>query len=587
MMRPPGSVGPILLAAGWVALAVGLPLLLDGPYEQALIVTAAVFALLGTSVNICFGYLGQVSFGHAAFFGLGAYVAGLLATLLGVNYWLALLPAMAVAGAAGALVGFASLRVGGAYFAIATLTFAEILRLLCTEWVELTRGPLGMVVMQSPIAPLEAIGLSFAAYHAMLALLALGAVQLGLMLLMRGPVGRAWLAIRESTPLAEAVGIPTLRHRVWNMALSGAVAGLAGGLFVPKIFVLTPDLFGASNSATGLLIAILGGRGTLVGPVLGGAIFALLPELLRAIEEYRMVLFALLLLLAVRLLPSGLAGGLGALLRLGTPAPRNAEPMPAPAPPTARTVPSGEPILVVEGVTKRYRGLTALSEVSFAVPEGAILGLIGPNGAGKSTLLGVLSAFIRPDAGTMLYAGREVATLEPHEAAALGLVRTFQHTTLYGSLSAFDNVLTATYGAAPVFSRSEAKRRAAAAAALAAVGLAEAAARRAEDLPYGEQRRLAIAVALAARPRLLLLDEPAAGLNPTEAAELATTLRRIRDGGVTVVIVDHNMQMMMGLCDRLVVLHHGRLIGGGTPAEVAADGAVVAAYLGAPEEVAA
>lgn len=550
-------------------------------YYAGLASYAIVLALLGMAVNISIGHLGLISFGHAAFFGLGAYTAGLLAVKLGVNFWLASLIAIVPGAALGVLVGFASLRLSGPYFAIATLATAEILRLVAGNWIDLTRGPLGVIVPRPRIGFLEAAGLNFAQYHLLICIMALAAVLVIVHRLIESPYGRAWTVLRDQEKLAESVGISPLRYRVSAIALSGGIAALAGALLVPKILVLSPDLFNLTVSATGLLAAILGGKGTLFGPVIGGAIFAVVPELLRFIDEYRVALFALLLLVVVRVKPDGLASFLPKL--------RSVLPEPA-SPAVVQAAERSQGDLVVSGLSKQFGGLKAVEDVSFAVQRNEIVGIIGPNGAGKTTCLSLISGFLPPSSGTVSLGPRAVGAIS-HEVALKGLVRTFQHTTICPTLSAFDNVLIGTHlllpetpGAAILKTRSfmlrESQRAAWARRCIDTVGLTARAAEVAGGMAYGEQRMLSIAIALAAQPDFLLLDEPAAGLNHSEATQLAALLRRLRAEGVTVVIVDHNLRMMMSLCDRLVVLHHGRMLAQGDPVSVRNRPEVIAAYLG-------
>jgi len=301
--------------AGSVVAAIVAATLVSSPYYAGLLAYAGVLVVFAISVNFVFGFLGYVTFGQAAFLGLGAYTAGLLATKLGWNYWMTLPLALLPAAGLGALVGFASLRLGGAYFAIASLTVAEILRLVAANWIDLTRGPLGVVVTAPPFPGATWLGMRpMAAYLAVTLILACGCLFLVLRL-KQTPYGRAWLAIRQSLPLAEAIGVPTLRYRVATVALSGALAALAGFLLVPKIFVLTPDLFSPTYSAIGLLAVILGGRGTVFGPVIGGLAFAMIPELLRVVDDIRMVVFAGLLLIIVRVWPGGFVSAVARLLR--------------------------------------------------------------------------------------------------------------------------------------------------------------------------------------------------------------------------------------------------------------------------------
>ncbi|MGB3067380.1 MAG: branched-chain amino acid ABC transporter ATP-binding protein/permease [Ottowia sp.] len=594
MMRDRSLAGLVLAVIASMLVAT----LLKSPVYAGLVAYAAVLGLFALSVNLVFGTLGYVTFGHAAFLGLGAYTAGIVTQAFGLNFWwtvpLAVVPGVLL----GAVLGLASIRLGGAYFAIASLTVAEILRLVAANWVDLTRGPMGLVVMPSAL-PGSWHGIGPQAGFLGAVLIAVALTVFILRRLQGSPVGRAWTAIRQSLPLAESLGIPTLRYRVANLALSGGIAGLAGALLVPKILVLTPDLLGPVYSATGLLAVILGGRGTLIGPLLGGAIFAVLPEWLRFLGDLRLAVFALLLLLIVRLLPGGLASLLprprSRRTLTATPAAQEERRLEAVFPPATETFERGELLLDVRGVAKSFRGLRALGGVDLKVHASEVVGLIGPNGAGKTTCLNVLSGYFAPDSGQIRLLGQDVAGIASHRMARLGLVRTFQQTTLFGDLSVADNVLVATHLAASEhalaavvrtrsFLKREAHRAAHARAAIERVGLGHRADALASSLSYGEQRMLAIASALAAGPRVLLLDEPAAGLNHTEATALANLIRSLRREGMGIIIIDHNLKMIMSLCDQVVVLHHGEKIAAGTPDEVRSDPVVVRAYMGGVAE---
>lgn len=588
----------------WIALLAGgaavvVPLAGTSGYLNSLLVLSCVYALLGLSTNLMFGYLGYTTFGQAAFLGLGAYTAALLSQHAGLSYWAAAAVAIVPGAGLGVLMAFASLRVGGAYFAICTMTVAEVLRLLADNWIDLTHGPMGLILQRPTVDWLSDLGLSFAEYYLLIVICATGGAFWLVATLLQGPVGRAWRAYKESPNLAESVGIPTLRYRMANIALAGAIGSLAGALLLPKILVASPDLFGSAYSAIAMLIVVLGGMGTLVGPLIGGFAFALLPEMLRFIDEYRMAIFAFLLLLLVRVRPEGVAGflphgwrELPLVMRLArTASTRSAiKPASLSADPPTR-VDTENPILQVSGVGKRFGGLVAVDGVSFDVHVGEIVGLMGPNGAGKTTCLNLMSGFLVPSDGTVLLGGKSLHGVSPHEVASLGMVRTFQHTTLFPTLSARDNVLAATHlrtsstavqlvAQASVFQRQEAVRVAVAENALRRVGLQDRADVVAGSMAYGEQRLLAIALALAAEPRLLLLDEPAAGMNPSEAAHLARVIRELRTEGVTIVLVEHNVPLMMSLCDRLVVLHHGAKIAEGEPGCVRNNEQVVQAYFG-------
>ena len=572
-----------------VLVVIGIPLAMTGaPYMQGVGVYAVVLALFGLSVNLTVGYLGYISFGHAAFFGLGAYCSAMLTTNLGLNFWPTLLIAPIPAAALGVLVGFASLRVGGAYFAIATLTTAEILRILFSNLVDLTRGPMGIVVSRPKIGLLESLGAGFYQYYLGAALLILILVAIALNRLLSGPIGKAWAMIKESPDLAESAGIPTLRYRVMNIGLSGALAGLAGALLVPRILVVSPDVFSSGLSATGLLIAFLGGKATIIGPILGGLVFSAVPEALRFIDDYRIAIFAALLLFMIRVQPGGLVSLLPSVGWFKTS--RKA------ATGGDISFPEARP-LTVSNLSKRFGGLTAVDGVNLTISPGELVGLIGPNGAGKTTSLSMISGFEPPSGGEVRYGDEALTGIAPHRLVKRGVTRTFQQTAVCSTLTPFENVLAAVPHEETLISsllrigsygERQTKRESQAAACLDLVGLSARADAETASLPYGEQKLLSVAIALATCPGILLLDEPAAGLNHTEARSLATLLGQLRDRGLTIVIVDHNLKMIMALCDRIYVLDGGKPLADGRPDAIRQDRNVIEAYLGrsAAEETA-
>ena len=579
-----------LIVAGAAILAT----LLRSSYMLDVFAYAMVLSIFALGVSITFGQLGFASFGHAAFLGLGAYTAGVLTATAGFNYWLTIPLAIMPGLLLGALLGIASARLSGAYFAIATLVVAEIFLLAATNWTGLTRGPMGLMVTVQDPPFASRVGWGAQQGYLFVLLITLGSVLVALRNLRGSATGRAWAAIREAPALAESLGISTVRYRVLNVALSGGVSALAGALLVPKVLVLSPSLFGAQYSATGLLSVILGGKATLLGPLLGGVLFAVLPEGLRFLGELNFAAFAVLLIIAVRILPDGIVGTL--LVRMRR---RHFEPVSslAPAPAFAisdspsRSHSIGPAVLSVTNVSRHFSGLKAVDEVAFELREREIVGLIGPNGAGKTTMLTMLSGFMLPSHGDIIALGRSVAGVPANVVARRGTVRTFQQTVVCADLSVLDNVLIASHLVqprgllrsmlrTPRWALNERSRRAHAQASLQAVGLEASGELAASSLPYGEQKLLGVAMALAVRPRVLLLDEPAAGLNQVEAARLADVLRRLRAEGLTLLVVDHNLKMLMSMVDRVVVMHHGRKLADGAPAEVVSRADVIAAYLG-------
>jgi branched-chain amino acid transport system permease protein len=393
------------------------------------------------------------------------------------------------------------------------------------------------------------------------------------------------LAIKENEMAAEASGIDTLRWKMRAIVLSGALGAAAGGLYAVVLLVVTPDsVFGVLTSAQALIIPLFGGVATLWGPVIGAAVLVPLSETLQAqlgnvLPGIQGVVYGLAIVLVILLAPEGVYWRIrDRLVRRGSPVPAER----APAVPLRVTAPQsgaqGEapPLLEVVGLAKSFGGLRAVDDVGFAVARGSILGIIGPNGAGKTTLFNLLNGFLPPDRGRIVLDGRDLVGLKPNRICRLGIGRTFQVVRPFARMSVIDNTMVGAYVAEP----SDAAALAAAQAAVERVGLDRQAETLAGRLTTKELRLMELARALCGRPRLLLMDEPLAGLGGGEIEELLGVIRRIAAEDVTIVIIEHTMGAMVRLADRLVVLDHGRQIAAGPPDAVVRDPRVIEAYLG-------
>ena len=557
-------------------------------YYLHLLVMAGIFFILAAGMNLVLA-AGQLNLGHTAFFGIGAYASGLLALHFGLPSLVTLAAAGAISALAGFLLGRLTLRLRGAYFVLVTTGFAEVVRLVATNWMELTQGPMGLPGIPALDLGTQELAISGKrAHYYFMAVLAGGTLWLTARLL-HSRVGRALRAIRSNEPLAESSGISAYRHSMLALVVACALAGLAGGFYAHYISFLSPELFGFHNTVTMAVMVVGGGQGTVLGPAVGALVFTFLPEFLRMAVFYRMLLYGIILLLVVMFMPRGLVF-LFSRWR-GASAERHAVDAAPSAPVHVAAPASAAAPLALTDITVRFGGLAAVQNVSVALGRGEILGLIGPNGAGKSTVFNVITGFQPTNGGRVVLEGRDITGHAPFQIAERGLVRMFQRTSVFPEALVLENVLTACHRMARtgVFatvvgtpaSRSEQRSIEARALALVAfVGLGHKVDEVAATLSCGEQRLLGLAIALAPDPSVLLLDEPAAGLNATETARLKQLITAVRGRGVSVLLVEHDMSLVMTLCDRVVVLNHGQHIAEGAPPEVQNNPDVVRAYLG-------
>lgn len=587
-----------------IAAFAALPFLPLSKYQLHLVNLIAISGILAMSLDLLFGYLGQMSLAHASFYGIGAYVSALL-TMHGIApFWLAMPIAMAVCAGFGFLIGIPTMRLTGFYLAMATMSFSIIMSTLFVQSVDITGGPNGLLNIPPPhFFGTELIGPQ-RGFHANYFYLLLAAVVVTYALIWRlttGRLGRVIVGIRESTMAAASVGINVRLAQVSVFAVSCMLAGLAGSLYAHLILYISPETFTFGNSLLALLAVVLGGIGTIWGPMIGATILTVLGESMREFGAYQLVIYACALLLVISLIPHGISGLMTSLLarRVSLRQPDD-EDSPvvsvdfSTAPAFQKT---SDVLLSVSGASRRFGGVQALQNVSFVVNAGEIKAVIGPNGSGKTTLFNLVSGFDTANSGSVEFGGRVISGLPAYRIARAGMARSFQVVQLFGRMTLRENLLLAgqrvhhvSLFASLLGLRSvrDADRRNAEAAdrLLREAGLYAQREQAAVILPYGRQRILEIARALATNPRLILLDEPAAGLNTAEALELAAYLRRIRQRGVTILVVEHNMPFVLGLADSVVVLDTGRKIADDVPHVIRRDERVIAAYLGTPAEAA-
>lgn len=565
------------------------PLAVGTEYRLFIATQMGVYILVAIGLNLLNGYGGQVSLGHGALVAIGAYAAALTMVDLQWSFWPAALLAMVMAAGVGLLMALPAFRLSTWYFALITLGFAEVIAGLLTEWRALTHGFAGVVGIPAP----KAFGYAFTArdlYWFVLTLVVLTLV--GMANLLNSRFGRALVAVRDNPVAATASGVSLVRIKIFAFVLSAAVAGLAGALFAVQKTVITPEDFPADFSVFFLLVIVLGGSGRLAGPVVGALVFFLVPELLTALQSWRLLIYGGALLLLMLYAPHGLVGAAEGLwkklrARLGLP---NIPPTPVAADAPIRAIDGAQ--LSVRDVSKRFGGVAALASVDLDVAPGVTHAIVGPNGSGKTTLLNMISGYYRVDQGAIAVEGRRTENLAPHAIARAGVGRTFQTPRLLPHLSVLENVLLGAFTAEkhswlsaalalPAARREQQASLAEALRYLEFVGLRERAMELAGELPHGQQRLAEIARALVGRPKLLMLDEPAAGLSLAELDRLGELIAAIRGIGATVVIVEHHLELVADICSRVTALERGAVLASGAPQDVFSDQAVVSAYMGA------
>jgi branched-chain amino acid transport system permease protein len=565
-----------------------LPYGLDS-YAIHVVNVILIFSVLAIGLGLVMGIAGQVNLSQVAFFGVGAYATAILTTHAGLGFWISGVLALAATVVIGLVIGTPALRVQSHYLGIVTLGLA----LAFTNWVtnaEISGGAEGIPGI--PVPTLPGIDLSSEYMYYYLELIVFAVVLTFGLFVVRTALGRRMRAMRDDALAAGALGAEVPLLRMTAFMLASVYGGVAGVLYAGLIQYVAPESFNIANMFLLLAMVIIGGRQSLIGCVVGVIALSVVRELLVDHPTIAQLAYGSVVVLVVVFAPTGLAGlpkrlrarfsrseGTAAQLRPFQPYP----PAGAPA--------GDQVVLEVSHVSKQFRGLKALDDVSLTVTAGEIRGVVGPNGSGKTTLFNVISGLYKPTSGRITFRGADLTGRAPYRLARAGMARTFQNLRLFGDLTVEENLLVALdrspthqawrYLLRPlsVLRRDQALRRSAAEV-LERYGLTEFASLAPRSLPYGIQRRVEIARAVAADPALLLLDEPAAGLNGEEVRQLAEIVRSIRDSGRTVIVIEHNMGLVMSLCEQITVLAGGHVIAEGTPALVATHPAVIEAYLG-------
>jgi branched-chain amino acid transport system permease protein len=534
--------------------------------------------------TVLIGYTWQINLAQPTLIGLGAYAVGLGTTVIGLNFWITLVMGVAGATVAGFVLGLTTLRLGGHYLAMITISFQQIFDLVLVNWADVTHGPDGIAGIARP----SLFGYTLTddrAYLLLCAAVLYAAIYL-VWWLPQTRTGRAMRAVRENELAAEVTGVHTLRVKVIAFTLSATLAGMGGGLYAAGFAYISPDNFNFARSIEFLTMVLLGGAQSPFGGAIGTSLLILLPEWLRFLKEVYLAAYGLAVILIMVFLPAGIWGLIRSrFAKYRKPAPVVLEGIP----PLNLDVPITDPapILKLDDVNKHFGGVRAVDGISLEVARGTVHALIGPNGSGKTTTLNVLNGIYKATSGKIFFNGEDITARSPHERAGFGIGRTFQNIRLFPSMSVIENVMVGAQRENNPIDPGRAALRERALSALNFVGMAANAELIVQNLPYGHQRLVEIARALAGHPTFLLLDEPAAGLNQTEKKALGELLKRLRGHGLTVFLIEHDIGLIEQVSDKITVLNFGKKIAEGDPAYVLRHPEVVAAYLGETSHAAA
>jgi len=581
----PKTYVPIIL----LVLLLAVPLLIKNPFYQDLLVMIFFYATLSSAWNLVGGFAGQISLGHTAFFGIGAYTSTLLYLNLGLSPWLGMLAGTGLAVAVGIGIGSPCFRLKSHFFALSTIAFAEVLRLLASYWRGLTKGGVGLLIPFQPrVRNFMFRGKLPYIYIALALMLAVALVS---HMIKRSRLGFYLVGLREDQDAAESLGVNTSRCKLLALIISVFFTALGGTFYAQYLLFIDPDtVFSLALSIDIALFSIIGGVGTVVGPIIGSFILTPMDVLLRGwlgpiYAGLNFIIYGSVLIIAVIFFPWGIMRWLGKKYELivsrlpGNKLSSDVEevslsPEVLKVPDPAKDKPV---IFEVKGLTKHFGGLAAVKNVDFQIRQGEILGLIGPNGAGKTTIFNLVSGFLSPDSGEVKFKGERITALKPpHKICIRRMGRTFQLVKPFNNMTVLENVMVGAFSR--IRERRKVEQRAREM--LNLVDLSKYRDFLAVNLTIADRKKLELCRALATEPELLLLDEVVAGLNPKETEEIIELIRKVSRQGITLFVIEHVMKAIMSLSDRIIVLNYGEKIAEGAPMEISKNRKVIDAYLG-------